>query len=58
MFLLLDDAAVTWLTPQQGAQETARHPAEAGAALPRLAHDDAQEERQPGVFDAQPEPGL
>ena len=22
MFLLLDDAAVTWLTPQQGAQET------------------------------------
>ena len=58
MFLLLDDAAVTWLTPEQGARGTAGHPAEVGAAVSGLAHDDAQEERQPGVFDAQPEPGV
>ena len=58
MFLLLDDAAVTWLTPQQGAsdQQDIRH--EAGAALSRLAHDQRQEERQPGLFDAQSQSGV
>ena len=41
MFLLLDDAAVTWLTPQQGASDQQDIRREAGAALSGLAHDDA-----------------
>ena len=30
MFLLLDDAAVTWLTPARKTEPRARHPQEAG----------------------------
>ena len=58
MFLLLDDAAVTWLTPQQGASDQQDIRTEVGAALSGLAHDDAQEERQSGVFHAQSQSGL
>ena len=44
MFLLLDDAAVTWLTPRQERQRPSGHPAEAGATVSRLLMTTAKKE--------------